>query len=84
MSVPDAIDEHDVRQYVATLAKQHGVVSVKTGADALAEVITRLSDDKVRTDETEDLLVALGRAHVIDGPTFVNLLGRHLDECRPL
>ena len=47
-----------------------------------ASAITRLADDHVETDETEDLLVALRRAHVIDGPTMVDLLGRHLDECR--
>lgn len=76
------IDKEDVRQYVAALARRYGVVYAKTDNDALADVITRLADDDVRTDETEDLLVALKRARVIDGPTMVSLLGRHLDECR--
>lgn len=48
----------------------------------MADVITRLADDTVVTDVTEDLLVALKRADVIDGPTMIDLLGRHLDECR--
>lgn len=75
-------DKEDVRQYVAALARRHGVVYAKTDNDALADVITRLASDDVLTDETEDLLVALKRAHVIDGPTMVSLLGRHLDGCR--
>ncbi|SMH64470.1 conserved protein of unknown function [Acidithiobacillus ferrivorans] len=82
MPAANTIDKKDVRQYVAALARRRGVVYAKTGNDALAEAITRLADDDVRTDETEDLLVALKRAHVIDGPTMVSLLGQHLDECR--
>lgn len=84
MPATKTIAKEDVRQYVAALARQHGVVYAKTGSDALAEVITRLADDDVRTDDTEDLLVALKRAHVIDGPTMVYLLGQHLDACRPV
>lgn len=81
MPTANTIDKEDVGHYVAALARRHGVVYAKTGNDALAEVITRLADDDVRTDETEDLLVALKRANVIDGPTMVALLGRHLDQC---
>ncbi len=83
MPTANTIGKEDIKRYVAALARRHGVVYyAKTGNDALAEVITRLADDGVRTDETEDLLVALKRAHVIDGPTMVSLLGRHLDQCR--
>lgn len=63
------LDKNDVRRYVAALAQQHGIVYEKTGSDALAEAITRLAGDDVCTDETEDMLVALRRANVIDGPT---------------
>lgn len=62
------LDKNDVRRYVAAL-EQHGIVYEKTGSDALAEAITRLAGDDVCTDETEDMLVALRRANVIDGPT---------------
>ena len=48
----------------------------------LAEVITRLSDDEVKPDETEKLVIALRLANVIDGPTMVTLLGRYFDETR--
>jgi NADPH:quinone reductase-like Zn-dependent oxidoreductase len=71
-----------VGSYIASLAKRHGVSHVRTGSDALADVITRLADDEVVTDETEDMIVALRRANVIDGPTMVSLLGRYLDEKR--
>lgn len=50
---------------------------------ALAEVITSLSGDEVKPDEIENLVVALRRANVIDGPTMVTLLGRYFDETRP-
>lgn len=78
MPTANTIAKEDVKLYVAALAQQHGVVYSKTGNDALAEMITRLADDDVRSDETEDLLVALKRANVINGPTMMDLLGRYL------
>jgi hypothetical protein len=71
-----------VRSYIASLAKRYGVSCVRTGSDALADVISHLADDEITTDETEDMIVALRRANVIDGPTTVLLLGRYLDEKR--
>ena len=68
------------QSYVSNLAREHGIVFVRQSNDALAEVITQLADDVVVTDATEDLLVALQRAKVIDRPTMVLLLGQHLDE----
>ncbi len=68
--------------FVANLAKRHGITYVRTGSSALAEVITRLSDDEVKPDETEKLVIALRRAKVIDGSTMVTLLGRYFDEAR--
>lgn len=50
---------------------------------ALAEVVTHLSDDEVKPDETENLVIALRRANVIDDPTMVTLLGRYFEESRP-
>lgn len=69
-----------VSSYVNNMAKQHGVSYLRTPSDELADVITRLSGDEVTTDATEDLIVALRRANVIDGPTMIALLGSHLDE----
>lgn len=70
----------DVSSYVDSIAKQHGVSYLRAPSDKLADVITRLSGDEVTTDATEDLIVALKRANVIDGPTMVSLLGSYLDE----
>jgi hypothetical protein len=69
-----------VSSYVDSIAKQHGVSYLRTPSDELADVVTRLSGDEVTTDATEDLIVALRRANVIDGPTMISLLGSHLDE----
>jgi hypothetical protein len=71
-----------LREYIADIAKRYGVSYVRTSSDELAEVITRLSGDDVPSDETKDLIVALRRANVIDGPTMVSLLGNYLDENR--
>jgi hypothetical protein len=69
-----------LREFIAALAKRHGVAYVMDGDFALAQVITRLSGDEVVPDETEKLVIALRRAEVIDGPTMVTLLGRYFDE----
>ena len=75
-----SIPSKNLDKYVAELAGKHGVRYVKTANDVLAEVITRLADDVVHTDKTEDLIVALKRANVIDGSTMISLLGNYLDE----
>ena len=71
-----------LKDYIADLARQHGVSYIKTSTDVFAETITRLADDDITTDDTEDLLVALKRAHVIDAETMVALLGNYLEEKR--
>ena len=69
-----------VAAFVANLARRHGVSYIQTSNDAFASLVTTLSDDTVVTDSTQDLIVALKRAKVIDGKTMVALLGNHLDE----
>lgn len=71
-----------LREYIIEIARRYGVSYVRTPSDDLAEVISRLSGDEVASDETKDLIVALRRANVIDGPTMVSLLGSYLDEKR--
>jgi hypothetical protein len=68
--------------YIADLAKRHGVVYVKTGSSAMAQMITRLAGDDGNPDETEKLVIALRRANVIAGKTMVTLLGRYFGEMR--
>ena len=67
-------------EIIANLARQHGVTYVRTRGDQFAETITRLSDDDVETDATENLLIALMRHGIIDDAALVALLGQHLDE----
>lgn len=68
-------------EFVADLAMQHGVFFfyLRTPNDVLAKMVTRLADDDVITGGTEDLIVALKRAHVIDAASMVSLLGNYLD-----
>jgi hypothetical protein len=68
--------------YIADLAQRHDIAYVKTGSSALAEVITHLAGDDIKPDETEQLVIALRRANIINGQTMVTLLGRYFDEKR--
>lgn len=65
---------------ILALARRSGVAYQATYEDALAEVITRLSDDNVVTDDIEDLAVALKRSGIITGNEMVDLLGQYLTE----
>lgn len=70
----------DVKGYVQTLALAHHITYVKTRGDDWAETVTRLAGDDVVTDEVEDLIVALKRAHVVNDKEMVALLGNYLAE----
>ncbi|OAJ60812.1 hypothetical protein A6V36_01775 [Paraburkholderia ginsengiterrae] len=83
MTIPE-IPTIGLRKFIADLAKRHGVVYVRDDTSALAAVITRLSDDDLTPDETEKLVIALGRANIIDDSTVVTLLGRYFDETRDI
>jgi hypothetical protein len=69
-----------LREFIAALANRHGVVYERTGSSSLAHVITRLAGDEAKPDATEQLVIALRKAGVIDGPTMLTLLGRYFDE----
>lgn len=76
------IPDTDIREFIADLAKRHGVKYVETGLTAMAKVFTHLSNKDIepgRPDETEKLVIALKKAKVIDGRTMVELLGRYFD-----
>lgn len=51
----ETIPTYGLAEYVAELARQHGVFCIRTPNDELAEVVTRLADDDVITDGTEDV-----------------------------
>ena len=79
---PILVPTTGLAEYISQLAQKYGIRCARTGTDDLADMITLLSDDRVASDKTEDLVVALKRAHIIDGPTMVALLGNYLDEVR--
>lgn len=71
-----------ISKFVFELAKAHRIRFSKASASnkQLASMITRLSDDVVVTDKTEEMLIELRRAHVIDNKTMVVILGKYLAE----
>lgn len=79
---PMEMPTHNIAAFVIELAKLNNVTYTKTSNDVLDEVITRLSRDDIPTDDTENLIVALKRAHVIDAVTMVMLLDNYFDEKR--
>lgn len=68
-----------VRTRVEKLAHDHNVQYVETDLDALAEVVTSLAGDgTVKFDSTEKLILALGRAGVINRDHVVPLFVEYL------
>lgn len=74
------IPTKNVEAFILDLAAKHGVRYVKGPLDDLADTITRLSDDEVEIDGTEQLIIALKRARVITGSEMVAMLGAYLDQ----
>lgn len=68
-----------LRDYILSLATDHGVAYVKTPTDRLADTITRLADDEIELDEIEQLLIALERAGIV---ASVNVVPLHINYLR--
>ncbi len=68
------------RDTIRDLARRHGIRYERAGYDDWAEAVSRVAGDDVELDETEWLLVALGRAEIV--PDFENtrLHARYLAE----
>jgi hypothetical protein len=79
-ALPADLPTADIASYVAKLARQHGVRPARTPLDDLADVVTRLSDDDVTSDPTQETIVALARAQVIDPRSMLSLLSGYLHE----
>jgi hypothetical protein len=71
---------HSVSDVVGRLARIKKLDYVATYGDFLGAAITRLADDAVRLDHTEQLLIELKRRRVITGRKMVQKLGQHLKE----
>lgn len=63
--------------YVRQLAKREGIVFAPTFADIWAKAVTRLSGDEVKSDKTDDLLVALTRAGKLSTRDMTRLVIAH-------
>lgn len=63
--------------FVRALARRERVVFESTYADQWADAVTQLSGDDVKSDKTDNLLVALNRAGKISGGQFLKLLTSH-------
>lgn len=82
MPLPRVTPPGPTEQHIRALVAEHGVKYVETASDRFAVLATELSGDAVQSDEVADLLLALMRANVIDGPTRLRLHFRYLNERR--
>lgn len=64
-------------RYVRDLAKSEGVGFNPSYADRWASSVTKLAGDEVRSDSTDDLLVALTRSGKITAKDMVALVIKH-------
>lgn len=67
-------------KFITDLAKRYDISYVRTSNDALADVITKLSDDDVKLDDVVLLLIALERAGIIPSENVVPLHANYLRE----
>jgi hypothetical protein len=68
------------KQTIHQLAKQHGINHQHTEFDDWCDKISELSDSDVKLDETQLLLVELGRAGILTGKDNTLLHGQYLQE----
>lgn len=59
------IPDGKVEAFVRDLARRHNIAYVQTASDRQCDDFARLSDSEVRFDETELLIIGLGRAKII-------------------
>lgn len=63
--------------YVRRLARREGIAFAPTFADQWAQAVTKLAGDDVRSDKTDDLLVALTRAGKLTPRDMTKLVIAH-------
>lgn len=63
--------------FVRAIARREGVKYRPTHADRWAGAVTRLAGDEVKSDVTDDRVVALGRAGKITAADALDLLVAH-------
>lgn len=74
------IPEMNLRQFILSLAKRFKVTYVRTYSDDWARNVTRLAGDDVQTDEIEQLVIAMNKAHKVSDIDMVQMLARYMRE----
>jgi len=80
--LPDPLPTANVAGFVAELAREHGVVVMRTKLDQVAEKLTELSGDDVRLDATELALLNLTERGIITAREMHVLILNHIREQR--
>lgn len=80
--LPDPLPTANVAGFVAELAREHGVVVMRTKLDQVAEKLTELSGDDVRLDATELALLNLTERGIITAREMNVLILNHIREQR--
>jgi hypothetical protein len=68
------------RDHIHRIATRHGLTYQNDGIAHVARQIENVFGNAVQPDETEQLIIAIGRAGVIDGQDLTRLHGRYLRE----
>ena len=76
----DSLPTTGVSDFVDDLAKRYGLKYERTGVEDWADSVAKVLGDYVELDETEQLLVALKKAGVIDGRQAARLIANHFRE----
>ncbi len=82
LSRPQQARTSPTAQYVRKLARAQGIAFMPTFADRWASTVTKLSDDEVKSDATDDLLVALTRSGKLSPSNMLKLVFAHHRELK--
>lgn len=77
------LKSRDIATEIRALARLHAVTYERSKLDDLADNITRLAGDDVELDEVERLLIALGRAGVLNARELTRYQAAYLRQAHP-
>jgi hypothetical protein len=80
MTAIQIIPQITAQQTIKQLANQHNISHQHSQLDEWGNAISRLSDSEVELDETQWLLVELGRAGILTGKDNTMLHAQYLKE----
>ena len=80
MTIAKTIPQLTTKQKIQQLANQHNITHHHSQQDEWGNTISRLSDSEVELDETQWLLIELGRAGILTGKDSTLLHAQYLKE----